>query len=397
MNNRLTSFCIDKGLISYNQIGFRKGFRTSDHIFTLKTLIDKSLCNNQKLYACFVDFKKAYDTVWRKGLLYKLLKMGISMKFVNLLKSMYSELKFCVSLENGLSLPVKSQVGLKQGCSLSPLLFNIFINDLPGIIDNINCNPPLLGDHPVSCLLYADDLVLLSNSKEGLQNSLNALNEYSTKWFLEVNEVKTKCLVFSKGRQPRLSQFWLGKTRLQFCEEYCYLGIIFSRSGNFKAAVKALTEKANGAMFSIVRNLYKHRSIDHRVMLDIFDKMVLPIALYGVQIWGVNFLPQNKYNKDFFDRTILAKHDTENVQYRFLTILLGVTRRSSSWAVASEFGRYPIIIKAFKTMCSFFNHLLVSESPIIEASLEENKILSEQGKNTWYNSIKKSVTLEILL
>ena len=68
MNNRLTSFCVEKGLISYNQIGFRKGFRTSDHVFTLKTLIDKTFDENQKLYACFVDFKKAYDKVWRKGI-----------------------------------------------------------------------------------------------------------------------------------------------------------------------------------------------------------------------------------------------------------------------------------------------------------------------------------------
>ena len=58
MNSRLSLFCSDKGLISYNQIGFRKGFRTTDHVFALKTLIEKSLGNNEKLYACFVDFKK---------------------------------------------------------------------------------------------------------------------------------------------------------------------------------------------------------------------------------------------------------------------------------------------------------------------------------------------------
>jgi len=272
------------GLINYNQIGFRKGYRTTDHIFTLKTLIENSLSRKEKLYACFVDFRKAYDTVWRKGLLYKLLASGVSKKFVNILKSMYSEIKLCVSMENGLSLPFNSRVGLKQGCNLSPILFNLFINDLPGIIDNSNCNPPALLNLPVSCLLYADDLVLLSKSREGLQNSLNSLNRYSNEWFLEVNNTKTKCIVFSRGKQTRLPLFSLGKQDLEFCHEYCYLGIIFSRSGNFKSAAKGLTEKANGAMFSILRNLYKYRSMDHKVMLDIFDKMVAPIAIYGVEV-----------------------------------------------------------------------------------------------------------------
>ena len=123
MNNRLTSLCTSKGLINYNQIGFRKNFRTTDHNFTLKTLIEKSLSEKERLYACFVDFRKAYDTVWRKGLFYKLLFAGVSKKFVNLLKSMYSELKLLVSMENGLSLPFQSKVGLKQGCNLSPMLF----------------------------------------------------------------------------------------------------------------------------------------------------------------------------------------------------------------------------------------------------------------------------------
>ena len=97
--------CDSKELIKYNQVGFRRGLRTSDHIFTLKTLIDQSFNKKEKLYACFVDFRKAYDTVWRKGLFMKLLESGISGKFVRLIQNMYSRLELCVSLNNGLSSP----------------------------------------------------------------------------------------------------------------------------------------------------------------------------------------------------------------------------------------------------------------------------------------------------
>ena len=74
-----------KCIIDYNQVGFRKGFRTSDHVFTLKTLIDNTLNNKKKLYTCFVDFKKAYDSVWRDGLFLKLLQAGIGKGFVELI------------------------------------------------------------------------------------------------------------------------------------------------------------------------------------------------------------------------------------------------------------------------------------------------------------------------
>ena len=72
LNKRLTKWSEDNKLVSENKAGFRKGFQTFDHIFTLQTLARSYLKGNKKLYVCFVDFKKAYDLVWRNGLLYKL-------------------------------------------------------------------------------------------------------------------------------------------------------------------------------------------------------------------------------------------------------------------------------------------------------------------------------------
>ena len=128
--------------------------------------------------------------------------------------------------------------------------------------------------------------------------------------------------------------------------------------------------------------------MDHKILLDLFDKIIVPIALYGVEVWGSNFI-HGKNDDNYFDRTKLAKHETENIHYRFLKILLGVHRRTSSWAVASEYGRYPLIIKAFKSMCKFYNHIMVSESPIVKAAFEESKLLSDAGINSWYNVIKR--------
>ena len=80
INEHLTKYLDKNNIIYNNQIGFRKGYRTSDHIFVLKTLVDLYTKNNKKVFACFVDFQRAYDSVWRNGLFYKLMKYGVPQK-----------------------------------------------------------------------------------------------------------------------------------------------------------------------------------------------------------------------------------------------------------------------------------------------------------------------------
>ena len=104
--NRLTSFVNEKGILRYNQIGFRKGFHIADHVLTIKTIIDKYLSKNQKLYFCFVDFRKAYDSIWRKGLFDKLY-------------SFYNKVQLSAHLPDGITNSFTSNIGPKQGCNIT--------------------------------------------------------------------------------------------------------------------------------------------------------------------------------------------------------------------------------------------------------------------------------------
>ena len=92
LNTRVNQFCEENEIIHENQIGFRKSFRTADHALALKTLTDQAFKDKKKLNVCFVDFKKAYGTVWRNGLYLKLLRYGISKNIVRLIKDMYDQL-----------------------------------------------------------------------------------------------------------------------------------------------------------------------------------------------------------------------------------------------------------------------------------------------------------------
>ena len=112
----------------------------------------------------------------------------------------------------------------------------------------------------VTCLLYADDLVILSETKEGLQRSLDSLSQFTQKWHLEVNTKKTKCLTFAQGRRVNTTGWVLGDMPSDTCNTYCYLRVLFTGSGSMKTASKALHDKALGATFSLICNINKHNT-----------------------------------------------------------------------------------------------------------------------------------------
>ena len=89
--------------------------------------------------------------------------------------------------------------GVRQGCILSPLLFNLYVNDLPSAFQNTLSDPIILPNGTkLNSLLYADDLIIISRSKIGLQNCLNTLSSFCNSWMLDINSKKTKVMVFQK-------------------------------------------------------------------------------------------------------------------------------------------------------------------------------------------------------
>jgi hypothetical protein len=202
MNDRLYKFMINKNLISASQIGFMKNKRTADHIFVLKAILEEAKSRRKPIYACFVDLKKAFDTVWMEGLYYKLLfQYQISSKFVKNIQSLYLNILSCVRTDGNCSKFFHILIGLRQGCNLSPYLFNLYINDLVEILYTEAVDPVSINGKELNSLLYADDMLLLSHSEEGLQKSLDILDAYCHKWQLVVNTSKTKIMIFNTRKQ----------------------------------------------------------------------------------------------------------------------------------------------------------------------------------------------------
>ena len=128
LGNRLTDFCDTHNLLVDEQNGFRKDRNCIDHIFALCGVVEQRLNNGDDTFVCFVDLRKAFDSVNRDLLWYKLRHYyGVEDKFLSILQGMYEEVLSCVRVNKELSDWFTVESGVKQGCILSPMLFGLFM------------------------------------------------------------------------------------------------------------------------------------------------------------------------------------------------------------------------------------------------------------------------------
>lgn len=389
-----------------NQLGFCKGSQTSDHILVLKTIIDKYLKKQKKrVYACFVDYKKAFDRVCREALIYKLSNLGIGGNFFRCINDMYSQSSTRIKLIQKLSDVINVEVGTEQGHPLSPELFKIFIHDLSEQLNRqTKTNVPTLNNVKVSHLLWADDLVLLALDPQSLQHLLNILNNYVNQWELEVNTDKTNVMVFnSSGRLLQESYgFTLGDHKLLPTRHYCYLGISFSINGSFKTAIKNLNSKGKRAYYQIKRTI-DVRALSTKSLFTLFDALVLPIITYAVQVWlpytnaGKHLCDglKNQHPKSSFLQKA-PKDPFELFHLQYIKWVLGLHKRASNICCYGDTGRYPISIKVLPQSIKYFirvEQLATNEpSSLVGNAFYEQKHLNLEWFETWNNISLDSLT-----
>ena len=204
---------------------------------------------------------------------------------------MCNKRKSSVQLQNGLTRALSTTIGFKQGCNLSPTLFNLFINDINDIFDEISCKPAKLADILVNSLLYAHDLILVSKSRSGLQNCLKKLQTYCYKWKLKVKTKNTKKYQKVEKRQSHQSEekFLLRETPIEEYKSYTYLGTFISCNGKFKANIQQLCKIASRAMYTLLSHTNKYSGRNIKLLIDLFDKIIVPICTYNSEVWGSAF------------------------------------------------------------------------------------------------------------
>ena len=302
----------------------------------------------------------------------------------------YADHKVFVRLSDGLLQPITTTIGLKQGCCLSGLLFNLFVNKLPSIFD-LSCDPVSILDEKMSCLLWADDLLLMSTSATGLQNAIHKTKLFYDALGLEVNQKKSKVMIFN-GRGLKLDtaeehQFYIGSNHIEVVDTYQYLGMKLKPSGSMQYAVSELYDKATRAWFSISNVLYKYKRLPVSRAFLLFDSLIRPIALFSCEFW----LPQILAKKNFSSKEALLKAwenlHLEVLNQKLCRLLLSVHKKCSRLAALGELGRYPAIIPALKH-CLKYEWVIRNgdKDSLISKAVEE--MTKKPHLDTWYSRVQ---------
>ena len=394
--NRLEHMCTTNRLIHMCQGSGKKGSRTADHLMVVRFLVDKYVNHGKgRLFACFFDIRKAFDTVPRSLLFYTLLKdYKIGGNFLKVLREIYTDNEVFVKLSEGLYQPFTTTVGVLQGEVNSPLLFNLFVNKIADIFDQ-SCDPVQINDTDQNFLLWADDLLVVSQSASGLQTAINRVSEFYTSIGLQLNVSKTKVMIFNRsGKLLTGYSFELAGAVLEITNCYQYLGVKICPSGSFTSASDELCSKSRRAWFSISSILYKDKRMPVSRAFQLFDALVSPVALYATEMWLPHIMPQKCFKSQSQLMSFWESFKFETINQSCSRILLSVHKKASRLAVLGDLGRYPMAVRAMSQCLNY--RLCLARKPassLIGLAMAEMRDMSSVGTDCWLTRVDKMTNM----
>src|SRR5215469_7400621 len=213
-----------EAFLSETQNGFRKGRSCTDPTFCLKVLIEKRREFNLETHLLFIDYEKAFDNIERQILFNILQLKRIPDALLKAIVDVYTKNKIMIKFFNKTSKRVEIDKGVRQGCPLSPTLFNIYLDDIITKWQKQDTSGIKLSkNHHLSTLLFADDQVLIADTEDNLQKAAHKLNRLITEYGLTISIQKTKSMAF-KGRDPIRTKIVIDNKIIQQVKSFKYLG-----------------------------------------------------------------------------------------------------------------------------------------------------------------------------
>ena len=275
---------------------------------------------------------------------------------------------------------------------MSPLLFNIFVDDIRHIFDK-ECDPVMDLGISLSHILYADDLAMISTSKQGLTKCLSKLEMYCQKWQLEVNTKKSEIIVFNASGRAINEDFHLNGTRLKCVKSYCYLGVDITASGSFQLARDTLTEKAKKALFPVMSLISQFRIPCSRAV-EMYQTFIQPIALYNAE--NLTSMTKNKIEAIRLNKSLwlplLMDASIETVQQKAYKYILGVRKSCPKMAVLGELGTTPLLLNGFKSLLKFWHRTMLLPRDTLARKALDYMISSTSLYSEWLETVKLLLT-----
>ena len=254
-------------------------------------------------------------------------------------------------------------------------MFRKLLNDLRAYLSKVH-GIVLNEDQILVHMLWADDLILVSDTAEGLQKQLNGLATFCGRFQMIVNALKTKIMIIGKREGEK---FTFNEKEIEICENYKYLGIIFNSiqrlNGNcFRDMMENVPKKAMKATFAVLKKCKSIGRLTPKIAMTLFDTHVLPVLEYGCEIWANGELHQAM----------------EAVQLKFLKMMLGVKNNTATVAIYAETGRFPLYLRQKIRIIKYWIRLeRLNDDGIVKMVFNMLKKLDDLGYKSWYSKVKK--------
>ena len=365
--------------ISEVQFGFVADKGTRNAIFTLNMLLERSIEVQKDIYLCFIDYSKAFDKVRHEDLFNILSGLNIDAKDMRILTNLYWEQSAAIRIEDEISdyRPIKR--GVRQGCVLSPDLFNLYsemilrnIEELQGV---------KVGGRELNNLRYADDTVLIADSEQKLQSLLTTASVKSEEKGLQLNAKKTECMVVSKKPNAPTCNISCKGVEIKQVKTFKYLGYTITQDARSDSEVKKRIAMAKDT-FCKMKSIFTNRNINSFTKIDTLKTYIWSILLYGCECWTLNKNTEKKL---------------EAAEMWFIRRMLKIpwTEKKSNKEVMEQAGYQRSLIKTIrKRQMKFLGHICRTDG--IEKQVLCGKIEGKRGRgrqrNTFINSLNNYVT-----
>jgi len=372
LNCRLMTFCDDNDLIVDEQNGFRANRNCIDHIYGLTTILRNRKLQKQSTFLCFIDFSKAFDAINRTCLFTKLYRMGIRGKFLRTVVRMYTNTNACVKINGHLTDPFETTSGVRQGDCLSPTLFSLYINDLALEIQSSGHGVAVNGEK-ISILLYADDIVLISDSEVSLQRMIEILERWCAKWRMRINADKTQVMHCRRKNDAKTDfVFTYNHERINVTEQYRYLGVHINDTLDYTVTATELAKSASRALAGILTMHFKTSGLCYNTFCKLYEAKVAPIMDYACCVWGFK-----------------TYKEIEKVHYRAMRAFLGVGKFAALPSIEGDMGWAPVQVRFHTKMIGMWTRLCqLPRNRITNRIFRWDYELALNGKDNWARNVR---------
>ena len=258
-------------------------------IYKVANEIANNLNNKTPTHLLALDFEKAYDTLWVKGFIYKLLSMGFSLHICKFLFNYLSNRSYKVEVGNSYSYSYIAQAGTPQGSVLSCLIFILYVSDFPTHEGSLNINISQFADD----VLISTSTQITCLAQEELNNYLSKIVQYTNKWKIKINTNKCEEIAVVGNRVQttrrvrkdcRNIRLYLNNEPLKKTTNLKYLGVYISKNFKFNHHLNYIRTKMLAAFF-VLKSIFFNRKINPKVKILAYKQIIKSIALYACPIW----------------------------------------------------------------------------------------------------------------